>query len=218
MRIVFRVLAGLYLAGVPQHLYACGIVCRGRPVPVRSVKTVPVTPAVVATFVPVAVAVPQYSVSYVGGAAYAAPAEAPAQPAAAAASAVTSAPQAAAADSRVQALQDEVGRLRKDLEECRKQLSAARPQGKPEARAPQAAVPQHLAIFTARCAACHEAKAARAKGDGFVLLEGTRLAFLDARQVNRIVAQVYTGKMPKGGPPLSDDEVAQIVAWVGSFK
>jgi len=217
MRIVFRVLAGLFLAGVPQDLHACGIVCRGRPVAVRRVETVSVTPVAVATFVPVVVAVPQYSVSYVGGAAYAAPA-APAQPAAAAASAVPTAPQAAAADSQVQALQDEVARLRQELEECRKQLTAVRPQAKGEAAAPQAAVPPHLAIFTARCAACHEAKVARAKGNGFVLLEGNRLARLDARQVNRIVARVYSGKMPKGGPPLSDDEVAQIVAWVGSLK
>ncbi|MBV9125345.1 MAG: cytochrome c, partial [Planctomycetes bacterium] len=225
------------LIGLPQHLYACGITYRSQAVAVQQVETVAVTPVAMATFVPVVVAVPQYSVSYVGPNAYAAPAASassaqattPAQPPVVQAQppptaqtttppAAPAQPKATAVDPQVQALQEENNRLRKELEDCRKQLKQPMPQAQPEAAAPPVAPPPHLAILTARCAVCHEAKVAPTKGRGVVLLEGDRLASLDNRQLNRILTQVYSGKMPKGGPALSDTEVAQLVTWMDSLK
>lgn len=72
-------------------------------------------------------------------------------------------------------------------------------------------------ILQNRCAACHAAPAA--KGAGIVLLDPNgNLAPMSAALMLAIQEDIKTGKMPKGGPQLPDNELAEVSGWVGDHS
>lgn len=199
-------------AGFPLEGMACPVRFRSYPIyssvsyaspVVAAVVTPVITPVAVAVYAPIPVA--QYSVGY-----NAAPAYAPQQ---------AQAPMA----QQVQA-QDPCAALRKDLEALRAEVQALRggPQGlkaPPEqVKAPPGEHPA-LGILRAKCAQCHEQKVAKTEGKGFVLFNGPDLAQLTDRQVLRVGAQCYSGRMPppnntKKVEPLTDTEVGQVMQYI----
>ena len=116
--------------------------------------------------------------------------------------------------------------LEKRLVELEKRLSSGAgvapggnlpvaPQGQPA----QAGGKDALSIFAAKCSSCHLASSASDKGGSFTLMTTPgKLAQLNDRQLRKIGTYTYTQRMPKGGPPLSDEEVATIQAWIDSQK
>lgn len=72
-----------------------------------------------------------------------------------------------------------------------------------------------LAVVQGRCASCHDATVAQAKGDGLALTSGGKLSALDARQADRLIDLVGKGKMPppKNGVRLEDGEKAALAAY-----
>ncbi len=74
-----------------------------------------------------------------------------------------------------------------------------------------------LKLFTARCASCHQ-KGREGSGGGFVLLDGPRLASLSAAKQKQVLQRVYTTDtklaMPRGGKPLTDEELGVVVGWL----
>jgi hypothetical protein len=151
-----------------------------------------VTPAIIAEFVPVIVAIPQYSV---GPATYVPPTAPPA------AGPALSPPAEAALKARIAELEAKLAG-----------------QAQPAAAAPTSAA---VAIMQSRCASCHESQSAQAKGGGFVLFQGALLAPLDLRAGGKIAGKVYSGKMPpknSGIAPLTDEDVGAIMALVETLK
>ncbi len=89
------------------------------------------------------------------------------------------------------------------------------PAAAPAVAQPPAAV---LAIFAAKCASCHDAAAAAEKGGRFTLLSAGQLAPLTDRQAMKVATLSYSGKMPKSGEKLTDEEVASIMQYVEGLK
>jgi mono/diheme cytochrome c family protein len=254
------IVAGLVLTGVPQTAFAqCRNVCRARTVvATAAVEAVVVTPAIIATFVPIIVAVPQYSVTVIPTLPVPvapvptapAPYTGPQQPSAPASPGPTAGPAPAGQSPEVAALQAELARVRQQLEDCQKQLAAPKPvpapapvpapvapiPGPAQAQPPATPIPTgtpatkasaapapHLALFAAKCAACHDAKVSVEKGGQFTLLTDGRLAQLDGKALARIAGKVYTGRMPPkdnkaGIAPLTDEEVSVVMAWIDSVS
>jgi mono/diheme cytochrome c family protein len=72
-------------------------------------------------------------------------------------------------------------------------------------------------ILANRCAACHQAPASR--GAGIVLLDPNgNLAPMSPALMLAIQEDIKTGKMPKGGPQLPDNELAEVSGWVGDHS
>lgn len=129
-----------------------------------------INPVAIATYVPVPVAVPQYSVGY-----------------------------NAEGDSAlaVRELTAEIKRLRETLAVVGPATKPTEPDNSVSARV--------TAIMDQRCAKCHVASVAVEKGGGHVLLaEVGKLA--DGLDWTIIEDEVNSGRMPKGGPELPDDE------------
>lgn len=85
----------------------------------------------------------------------------------------------------------------------------------PAQPAAQQARPDVLKVIVAKCASCHDAKAAADKGGGLTLTDAGALVRLTDRQARKTLTSVYAGKMPprsSGIAPLSDEEVAVVVA------
>lgn len=139
-----------------------------------------VQPVLAATFVPVPLVVPSYSVGY------AAP--------------------AAAADAA------ELQRLRQEIEALKRARAPA-----PQPQTLKSVSAGALALFRSKCAACHERAIAKAKGGGFVLLEGNQLARLSDRQARKVGTRVYAGTMPPR-QRASDEEVAAVMAWLDALE
>lgn len=146
------------------------------------------TPVVAAVYTPVAVAA--YSVGY------------------------------SAPDQTVQ-LQIENLRLQNQLLEAKLQAvvqNQQRPAGDERINVPPDKAPKNggehpgLGVLRNNCASCHEDSVAKQKGDGFVLFEGNNLAKLVDGAALRTIGEVYHGRMPKGGKPLSDEDVAQVLS------
>lgn len=77
------------------------------------------------------------------------------------------------------------------------------------------AAPHALAIVQGKCAVCHSAETAAAKGGGLSLIEGGALAKLTDRQARKVMTTVYRGTMPpksSGIPALTDEEVSVLVS------
>lgn len=90
---------------------------------------------------------------------------------------------------------------------------AAAQSAQPAAQPVQA--PDVLKVIVAKCASCHDAKAAADKGGGLTLTDAGALVRLTDRQARKTLTSVYAGKMPpksSGIAPLSDEEVAAVVA------
>ena len=160
-------------------------------------KAVVVTPTVaVATFFPVFV--PTYTASYIpppvaytqGAAAVPAPHQTAQPP----------------------ACEQELATLKARLAELEKRLSPTPPQVQPPAGQAKG-----LAIMQARCASCHEEKVAQGKGSSFVLFKGNGLSSLDSAAQNKVLRNVYTGRMPKNGT-LTDAEVAEVIGFLDTLK
>jgi cytochrome c553 len=166
---------------------------------------------VVATYVPLAVAVPTYAVGYAPVAAYANPVTAATQAQAAA----KDHGQQSECSQRLNSLEQELRSLKNAL---RRQQDD--PQPAPEGVAPPApaqapattAQPvgvqarEVAVIFSRSCASCHEAKVATKEGRGFVLLTaGTLPKFTDA-DLRKITRELRSGRMPKRKPGQSDVE------------
>ncbi len=77
------------------------------------------------------------------------------------------------------------------------------------------------AVFAAKCASCHQ-KGKEDAGGGFVLLEADgSVAKLDARAVLATARRSYGGTMPpkkSSVAPLTDAEVAEVMAWLDTMK
>lgn len=208
MKLIARILAGCLLIGLPQSLYAqcAGSVCaptRQRYVDHREV--VVVEPVLAATFVPVAVAVPQYSVGpYATG--YAPTA--------------TPSPELDALKAEITKLQKQIEALKaKPPIEGPPKLPRAEPEPEAEAAAPTSPVAAVTNLFAAKCAACHAAATADAKGGGLHLLKADgSLAALNDKQVRKITSDIYSKRMPKKGDPLTDQEVGVWMDYVASLR
>jgi mono/diheme cytochrome c family protein len=202
IRVFIATFAGLLLSGLPQTALAqcSGSVCttpRQRYVRKAAVVETVVEPVIAATFVPVAVAVPQYSVGpYPTG----------------------YAPQTTPAPE-LEALKAELAKLRAQVEAARKAQAEAPKAAAPEPTATAPSGLTHLSVFGAKCAACHSQKSAAGKGGVFVLLKDDKtLAALNDTQVRKLVADVYSGRMPKKGEKLTDPEVGAVMDWVAGMK
>ncbi len=77
------------------------------------------------------------------------------------------------------------------------------------------------AVFSAKCASCHQ-RGKEDAGGGFVLLEPDgSVAKLDARAVLATARRSYGGTMPpkkSSVAPLTDAEVAEVMAWLDTMK
>ena len=167
-----------------------------------------VTPLVtpVAVYQPVTIAVPAYSASYVPGV--------PAAPAAA----VPAAPPMPGADQAaiLKALQAIEARLTALEKGGARPVDPFNPGAPPAATAPPGPARGKLtAIFAAKCNQCHQ-RGKETDGGNFVLTEPDgSLTKLDPRAQLATVRRSYSGTMPPKSskvPPLTDEEVAEILA------
>src|SRR5262245_61016298 len=106
---------------------------------------------------------------------------------------------------------DEIRKLREEIRELRALLLESKKGGSSGREA-------GVAVFRKRCIGCHESAVAKAKGNGFVLLAKGEPAELTDRQALRVVTQVVTNAMPKGGPKLTDEELDAVIAWAEARK
>ena len=199
-----RLLLSLLLVLTPTLAQACG------PFPFHPfyspptiVKEVVVEKEVVPIFA--TLFVPAYGVGY--------PAPPP-QPAAAA-------PVAPPVTQTTTSCEQRAADLERRLADLERRLAAGPGVGAPSAVAPvlpAAPGKDALSIFAARCASCHEAGVASAKGGGFVLLSQGKLAQLTDRQLRKVGTMTYSGQMPKGGPQLTDEETSIVQGWLNSQK
>lgn len=119
-------------------------------------------------------------------------------------------PAAQVAQAEVEALRKEVAELRALLNHS-PGLSPKRGEEKPK----PAAEHPGLAVLKGKCASCHDAGVAKAKGNGLVLFEEEgQLSALSAEKLLAVTREVYQGRMPKGTGKLTDDEVGQIMDWI----
>jgi mono/diheme cytochrome c family protein len=134
---------------------------------------------------------PAYGASWVSPPAY------PAQPAGAAVN-----PAVSPCDAKIAALQAQIDALMKKLE------PPPPPPQKIMGRASDGEVLGASAYFQARCASCHEAAVASSKGKGMILHrnDGGPVR-LSRENVQAILAQVESGKMPIDGPRASSAQM-----------
>ncbi len=159
-----------------------------------------VEPAVIATFAPLVVAVPQYSVGY------AAPAYAP-PPA-------TPTPPAAAASDETAKLRAEIASLRAEMARLKTGSPAPAEVGaKAAPSAPKAEDRPFVAVLQSKCASCHEARVANAKGGKLVLLNGIEPAALTPAQLLQVVRKTWDGDMPPR-EKLSDEDQSALMTWL----
>lgn len=70
--------------------------------------------------------------------------------------------------------------------------------------------PAHVQVFAARCVQCHESSVAKAKGKGFVLMQGGREVELTPEMRLEVIRRVHEKEMPPDNP-LSDEEYSKLV-------
>ncbi len=71
-------------------------------------------------------------------------------------------------------------------------------------------------LFTTRCASCHQ-QGREGAGGGFVLTDRSgALIPLPAEKQLAVIRQVYSGKMPKTGAKLTDEELSIFVSWLAN--
>lgn len=140
----------------------------------------------------------------------------------------TPAPQAAATDQELAAA---VKALAAEVQELRRVMRPTMPpaDGDPPAKPPKPVDPfnpQPLKgaasdvqrLFASRCAACHESDRASTKGGDFALLRGGELSPMDLGTAAKVARELYSGRMPKGGKPLTDQEIGTVMAWLDTLK
>jgi hypothetical protein len=71
----------------------------------------------------------------------------------------------------------------------------------------QADVETAVGLLVTHCGKCHEAKMAGAKGDGFVMLDGNKLAQISERDAAKMSRLIKSGKMPPA--PASLDQATR---------
>lgn len=108
---------------------------------------------------------------------------------------------------------------RLDKRLCRLEENAGFANGNEAVKA-DAGIPKVLAT---KCAVCHNATSATADGGGFVLFDKGSLAPLSERQLRLIGTKTYSGAMPPKNNkhnvvPLTDQEVADVQAWIAGQK
>lgn len=140
----------------------------------------------------------------------------------------------------VEGLRQEVGDVRRAQQEQDARLRALEGKGGPQPPQPPAKPPQPpdpfsapqkdkappaanngLSLLQNRCASCHEAKSAAAKGGGFTMFDGAALAPLTREQRFETLKQVGEGRMPKRGDgrqPLADSEYELVAQFIMSLK
>lgn len=94
------------------------------------------------------------------------------------------------------ALAEEVKSLRAEIQQLRE---PARLKAEKTAAPAPAAEVNGLAVLKNQCARCHEKAVARIKGADFVLLDGDKVAKLDAIEALMVLLAVTRDDMPKGG-------------------
>ena len=134
-----------------------------------------VTPAAIATFVPIPLAVPSYGVGYDQG--------------------------FAGLRAELDALKKQNELLTELLKRSQPSLAPLLP---PRTSLSPAAHPG-LTVMAKVCAACHDSVSAKAKGGGLVLLDGAGLAALSADTKLKTVRALLKGTMPLGGKLSDED-------------
>lgn len=158
-------------------------------------------PVYVAQYVPFAIAYPAYPVGYVGQAA-----------------AVQYPHPAAQPQSQASHCDQKLAELEKKLTAMIEQRAQAAVQPPAVARTADAPHAGTATLFQAKCASCHEAATAGAKGGGFVMFRGNALERFTDAQARSIFQQVRTNKMPKGGQPLTEAELGQVGDWFVDYE
>jgi mono/diheme cytochrome c family protein len=75
-----------------------------------------------------------------------------------------------------------------------------------------------LGVFVGKCANCHEAAVAAAKGGGRTLFDGNNPRHLDDKAGMAILRNTYHAKMPKDAAPLTDQEFSDLLSYILSQK
>lgn len=229
------IVLGFVLAGGWLTMPAQADCVRARCVKPTVVAETVVTPAVVATFVPIVVAVPTYSVTIAAPIVPVTP-TAPVTPA----PGPTPTPNPGtpkigdAPLDQVKALQDEIARLRAELDACKKQIGKPvqapvpipqEPTSMPKEQGTAPVLPKPPAAIVnaaTKCFACHSEASATKEGGGFVMFQGNALKapgdFPPGKQV-KLLTKAYLGQMPPKGnkqgiQALTDEEVS---AWQSYF-
>lgn len=145
-------------------------------------------------------------------------------PAVVAPSAVPSAAMPAPCAAATTACEERVAGLRAELAEFKARFNAAlapaapAPAAAPAPPAPPpmapvngagaapAAAPAGKSVAVGKCASCHDSTTAAAKGKGVILTQNGALLALTPELAQKSMREAMSGKMPKGGPPLSDQE------------
>lgn len=114
--------------------------------------------------------------------------------------------------AKIDALTATVAAMKAQYEGIRGPAAAAAPM---PAAAPAATPedPDSIESILRRCAECHESAAARTKGQGFVMVEGTKSRQLGPGEALKCQKRVELGEMPPGRP-LSEKGKAVFRKWV----
>lgn len=96
-----------------------------------------------------------------------------------------------------------------ELQQLRQQIQQQpqQQQGQPQ----EQPLPLKTSMVAQRCASCHDEGRAKASGGGLVLLKGGGIGHLSAETRLKCVAQILSGKMPKGGK-ISNEDASQAIA------
>ena len=125
------------------------------------------------------------------------------------------APAASPCDAQIQALRAEMAQMKAQLRAPGVVPSVPPPMGKVQEETvappdPKTTADPGAVILQNRCASCHEKTVAATKGGSFVMFDGARELELTNRQVNKVGRMIADDRMPKGAPPLTQDEKPKV--------
>lgn len=101
---------------------------------------------------------------------------------------------------------EKIASLKAELAEMRKMLQAPEPPRLPQKE--QQEVPRGKSVYSARCAGCHDASAAKAKGGGTILFQNDVALPLPAEIAEKCVHEMKADHMPKNGKLSAKDFMA----------
>lgn len=93
--------------------------------------------------------------------------------------------------------EEELKTIKQQLATLEQRLSAGA-NTVPPATPPQA-LPLKGSILVGACATCHDKSVAATKGKGWVLTENDKIAVMSSEMLGKVMKEVSSGRMPKGG-------------------